>query len=281
MRKLMTISLLTAMPVVLAGTALVGLDDGGGRPTDRRSAAPAAAPTTRDTTTGDTRTGRSTAPADTPRDDRSHPAPRSGTHRTAPPSGVRFVCPEGGMDVVIELQHAVDDGHQPWRLSPEEVAVACTFGGADTVVEPTGTNRYQVTDPATGESAVVDLAQPLGPGTIWVVTHITDVTPPAPAGDCSPDAILPVVRDHLEQPGGPRIVAVNVRQCQNGYARVLGVPDNATCGRPGGSCYDAEQVFLRAGGESWSVLTSGSGISCQDPDIQPDLSVACHALGLR
>jgi hypothetical protein len=47
------------------------------------------------------------------------------------------------------------------------------------------------------------------------------------------------------------------------------------------SCYDAEQVFLRASGGSWTVLTSGTGISCQDADSTPDLPLACSALGLR
>jgi hypothetical protein len=277
MRKLMTISLLSAMPVVLAGTALVGLtgDDDGGRGTDRRSPAPGATPTTGGSA------GRSAAPADASRDAQANDdAPQSGTDQPTSPGDLQFVCPEGGMDAVIELQHAVDEGHQPWRLSPEAVVTACTFGGAGTLVGPAGTNRYQVTNPATGETALVDVAQPLGPGTIWVVTSITVTPPTAPAGQCSPDAILPVLRDHLEHPGGLHIATVNVRQCQNGYARVFAVPEDSTCGQPNGSCNESEQVFLRASGDSWSVLTSGTGISCQDADVSPDLSLACSALGL-
>ena len=44
---------------------------------------------------------------------------------------------------------------------------------------------------------------------------------------------------------------------------------------------DTEQVFLRADGENWTYLTSGTGISCTDTDLEPDLASACEALGLR
>jgi hypothetical protein len=183
------------------------------------------------------------------------------------------------MDAVIDLQHAVDEGHQPWRLSAEDVAEACTFG-PNSSLERAGTNRYHVTDPATGRGAIVDLAQPLGPDHIWVVTRITYDVRTAPAAHCSAEAILPPVRHRLEQDGSPHIVRVNVLECRNGYARVFASADKSTCGQPGGSCYETEQVFLRASGGSWTVLTYGTGISCQDADIKPDLSLACSALGL-
>lgn len=99
------------------------------------------------------------------------PAPTSPPATTsAQPHEPRFVCPEGGLDDVAALQRAVDEGHQPWRLSAEDVAAACTFGLPDASVEPVGPDRYRVTDLATGETTLVELAQPLGPGTIWVVT---------------------------------------------------------------------------------------------------------------
>ena len=86
---------------------------------------------------------------------------------------VHFVCPEGGMNDVVALQQAVDEGHQPWRLSAPDVAAACTFGAPEAQVEPVGTNRFQVSQPSTGQRVIVDLAQPLGPGTVWVVTSVT------------------------------------------------------------------------------------------------------------
>jgi len=79
------------------------------------------------------------------------------------------------MDEAIALQHGFEEGHQPWRGSPESVAeagAACALGTPGTI-EPAGTNRYQATDTTTGESVTVGVAQPLGPGTVWLVTSVT------------------------------------------------------------------------------------------------------------
>jgi hypothetical protein len=99
--------------------------------------------------------------------------------RTAPePSTItvpkqRFVCPLGGIKEAIELQRAVDQGHQPWRLSPTDVATACTF--PDGEVDALGGNTYRVTRVSTGQTVIVEEAQPVrpGPGGIWVVTKVT------------------------------------------------------------------------------------------------------------
>ena len=86
-----------------------------------------------------------------------------------------FVCPEGGMAAAEELQSAVDEGHQPWRLSPEDVASSCAFGGIGADVAAVGPGTYRVTDVATGEAFIVEVTQPVrqGPGGIWVVTAMT------------------------------------------------------------------------------------------------------------
>lgn len=86
-----------------------------------------------------------------------------------------FVCPEGGMAAAEELQSAVDEGHQPWRLSPEDVAASCAFGSIGADVVAAGPDTYRVTDEATGEAFIVEVAQPVrqGSGGIWVVTAMT------------------------------------------------------------------------------------------------------------
>lgn len=93
------------------------------------------------------------------------------TPPTAAPSGTRYVCPDGGIDAVRELQAAIDEGHQPWRLSAEQTAAACTFPTG--AVEPAGGGDHLVTDPATGDTVLVEMARPLGPGTVWAVTRVT------------------------------------------------------------------------------------------------------------
>ena len=192
MRYFLTITLTPALTVALAAAALAGCGGDGPTADDGPTAALGTPTTAADHTreSGDALDHR-TSPAQpassatpspaatTPTPTTDQPAtptatsPASPTMTLAPqPDGPRFVCPEGGIDVVAALQREVDQGHQPWRNSPEDVAGACSFGAVDTV-EPVGTDRYRVTDDATGESAIVQLAQPLGPGTIWVATSVT------------------------------------------------------------------------------------------------------------
>ncbi len=105
-----------------------------------------------------------TAPATTPQ-----PAPERA--RTTRPE-----CSEGGSDAAAELQRSFDQGHQPWRADPLAVAgagAACHFGGAATSVEPAGSHRYLATDAGTGDQAFVELTQPLGAGTVWLVAAVT------------------------------------------------------------------------------------------------------------
>jgi hypothetical protein len=164
------------------------------------------------------------------------------------------------------------------------VAAACSFGTPGTSVEPVGENRYPVTQTSSGDSAVVEVTQPLGPGTIGVVTSASSYPRAATssAATCDADTMLPTVRQALEPGAEIAIVAVGVRECQHGYARVTAKPDNSSCGEPGGSCLDDEQVFLAATRTGWTYLTSGTGISRgTDPDLGPDLLTACVELGLR
>jgi hypothetical protein len=95
--------------------------------------------------------------------------------------------------------------------------------------------------------------------------------------------MLPVVAGLLPTP--PGVVAVEIRECQNGYARVIAVADQSTCptssSDPDPHCYENEQVFLVDRGGSWEVLTYGTGVDCRDPgSLLPEHVAACEALGL-
>jgi hypothetical protein len=177
MRKFVTSSLAPALAVFLAMTALAACGGTDGA-TDTAARAPAEARAKSDTsTTGASPTMRSLT--DTTRAGTTQ-APGTDTY-----DDVHFVCPEGGMGDIIALQQAVDGGNQPWRLSAPDVAAACTFGAPDAQVEPAGTNRFQVSQPSTGQRVIVELAQPVGPGAIWVVTSVT------PLGHDGSTAITP------------------------------------------------------------------------------------------
>jgi len=164
MRKFLTSSLAPALPIFLALTILAACGGTDGA-TDTAARAPTEARAQSDTsaTSAAPTTG---APTQTTRAGTTQ-APQADTY-----DDVHFVCPEGGMGDVIALQQAVNEGHQPWWVSAPDVAAACTFGAPDAQVEPAGTNRFQVTEPSTGQRVIVDLAQPLGPGTVWVVTSV-------------------------------------------------------------------------------------------------------------
>jgi hypothetical protein len=213
MRKLLTLTLASALPALLAAAVLTGCGgsgdtsagtsdnraagDGLGTTTtdrDRDSAADASPadgsgashPTTTSTVTATAdappqsggRTGTTTGtttPAAPPSTTTTVPggAASPATRRASTGTDQRYMCPDGGIDAVRALQRSVDAGHQPWRLSAADAAAACTLGLSGTSTEPAGTNRYRVTREATAESVLVQVAQPLGPGTVWAVTGVT------------------------------------------------------------------------------------------------------------
>jgi hypothetical protein len=151
-----------------------------------------------------------------------------------------------------------------------------------------GTNRaWAATVSSTAPpGAVVTIAASTG-GHLATVERFTVtgvvVAPAATAStaSCDTTTILTVVRTLVALPPSERIVSVQVKQCQNGYARVIAVPSNATCGQPGGTCFDNDQILLEAVAGHWSFLDSGSGLDCSNPQrIPPNDLPACRALGL-
>jgi hypothetical protein len=95
---------------------------------------------------------------------------------TIPPDDPVSGCSELGTDAVA-LQRAFEEGHQPWRGSPESVAEAGASCALDTpgTLEAVGQNRYRASDTATGEQVIVEVAQPLGPGTVWLIASVTAI----------------------------------------------------------------------------------------------------------
>jgi hypothetical protein len=184
MRKLLATTALAAAVLAACGGGGGG-GDGGDRASrsDRPASTTTTAPAGTTTTTAPSTTATTAAPAapatpSGPSTTAPDPAPAPpGTTTTVPAepasdrgTGTRYVCPEGDIEDVRALQRSVDRGHQPWRLSAEAVAAACTYPTG--AVELAGEFTYRVVDPATGDTAVVQLARPLGPGTIWVATFV-------------------------------------------------------------------------------------------------------------
>jgi hypothetical protein len=217
MRKFVTSSLAPALAVFLGMTALAacggtdGATDTAARaPAESRAKSHTWAASASPTTGAHTETSRAGATK----------VPHADTY-----DDVHFVCPEGGMGDVIAMQQAVDEGHQPWRLSAPDVAAACTFGAPDAKVEPAGVNRFQVSQPSTGQRLVVDIAQPLGPGTIWVVTNVTRLGDDGSTTTASSSA--PTITEVRIDPALPQEGAFYTLPAGAGQVRLMTAADNA------------------------------------------------------
>jgi hypothetical protein len=94
---------------------------------------------------------------------------------------------------------------------------------------------------------------------------------------CAPESFLPLLKRRLEDPAtGLTIERVDVKRCRNNYAHVFAIPAADPSGQ---SSYENEQLFLRRVNGRWESVMEGTGISCEDPDIRPELLSACRALG--
>ena len=74
------------------------------------------------------------------------------------------------------------------------------------------------------------------------------------------------------------IARVDVKRCRNNYAHVFAITAPDPSGR---SEYENEQLFLRRVNGRWVSVAEGTGISCEDPDLRPEMLSACRALGYR
>jgi hypothetical protein len=97
------------------------------------------------------------------------------------------------------------------------------------------------------------------------------------AAACTPEAFLPLLKRKFDDPAtGLIIERVDVKRCRNNYAHVFAIPAADPSGQ---SSYESEQLFLRRVAGRWESVIEGTGISCDDPDIRPELLSACRALG--
>jgi hypothetical protein len=226
--------------------------------------------------------------------DTSSPAPSTTTTTTTPASAAPVTTSStrpfpGIWDVrtweqARQLQRAVDDGHQPWRLDPFAVVAGYARGAlgiSDPAVRGGGETLFAVAPPRGEIVGHVRIAQPVrqGPRGIWVVTGFEPAAGGPGQASCSPAAILPLLKGKFDDPAaGLVIVRADVQRCRNGYARVLAVPRRNPAGQPQ---HESEQLFLRSAGGRWVSVAEGTGIDCADADISLALLAACRALGYR
>lgn len=106
---------------------------------------------------------------------------------------------------------------------------------------------------------------------------VDDLSVPGATTSCSAADILAAIRAQVLIATPMVWDSVSIQECRAGYAWVLAHPGNIPAGS---NVEESEQVFLRNEGGEWIVIASGTGISCSDPDLFPDLEQACSELGL-
>jgi hypothetical protein len=171
MRRFLTILLGSTASVLLAIAVVAACGDD----SDPRSSE--SSDTTAPDTTAQARPSRVRATTSAPPSTTASTSPEPAAEdTTSPPDDAYAGCSELGTDAVA-LQHAFEEGHQPWRGSPESVAEAGAGCALDTpgTLEAVGGNRYRASDAATGEQVIVEVSQPLGPGTVWLIASVTAI----------------------------------------------------------------------------------------------------------
>jgi hypothetical protein len=94
---------------------------------------------------------------------------------------------------------------------------------------------------------------------------------------CSSEVLLPLMKRKFDDPSrGLVIERVRIERCRNGYAHVFAVTRRNP---PGPNQYENEQLFLRLVDGQWQSVAEGTGISCRDDDVRPELAAVCRGLG--
>ena len=140
--------------------------------------------------------------------------------------------------------------------------------------------------PLTGTPAPTSVTDPPSPSrSTTAKTRPSSKTTPslrATAGDvdqdaCTQDRLLSLVKQKFDDPAtGLIIERVDIKRCRNNYAHVYAITAANPSDQPQ---YEDEQLFLRYVDGRWESVVEGSGVSCEDPDILPELRTACRALG--
>jgi hypothetical protein len=117
-----------------------------------------------------------TAPARQTRPPSRPPATTPKPNPAPDPETIIGLWPVRTLEQARMLQDGADDGHQPWLLSPEQVATsygAAELGLYQPVARRVGANAYEVGATGSEWVAKLHLAQPVrhGAGGIWVITR--------------------------------------------------------------------------------------------------------------
>lgn len=97
-------------------------------------------------------------------------------------------------------------------------------------------------------------------------------TDPGDVPECDQSDIEEAIERDFGSGDGPAIEEIEITNCEQGHARVIIIPVEPN--------FESEQVFMRKVGGLWEIIDFGTGITCGDDDLDPDMAAACEALGL-
>jgi hypothetical protein len=98
-----------------------------------------------------------------------------------------------------------------------------------------------------------------------------DRSEPAADTRCQPEDFEDVIQAEIDESGSPvELEGVDVDRCQDGFARVGAVPTKDN--------FETEQFFLRYE-RAWTIVNYGTGITCEDSDLDADTREVCERLG--
>jgi hypothetical protein len=94
---------------------------------------------------------------------------------------------------------------------------------------------------------------------------------------CTSEVLLPLMKRKFDDPSRELVIErVDIKRCRNGYAHVFAISRRNP---PGDPQYENEQLFLQLMDGQWQSVAEGTGISCSDDDLRPELVAPCRGLG--
>lgn len=159
------------------------------------------------------------------------------------------------------LMLAIAAGSSTGCSGPSMPAATPPTSAAPTPAAPTSTR------PTPAAAASSPLTTTSGPATATIL---------APQA-CTSEVLLPLMKRKFDDPSRELVIErVDIERCRNGYAHVFAISRRNP---PGDPQYENEQLFLRLVDGQWQSVAEGTGISCSDDDLRPELVAPCRGLG--
>ncbi len=158
-----------------------------------------------------------------------------------------------------------------WSVAAAAVVLAVFLVVRDDstgVVVPATTPPDLSTEPTTGSTTVDSTVEP---------TTGSSTPTSVVAASCDEASLYAAVKALFPDEPLWKPTGVIVDACRGGYAQVVAIADQSTCPTVGVECYENQPIWLQDVGGVWTMLDSGTGISCSPGETDPPIEPACAA----